>query len=104
MFARITNMCAPVRFYYSCGCTEDVKFECAGAHRERHVEHPPMTTWLNEYCHNCDMLLSKLVMALSGAHRESTGNDSSGSECRALRERDINLPSKLPPTALSSES
>ncbi|RYO76955.1 hypothetical protein DL766_007471 [Monosporascus sp. MC13-8B] len=96
-------MCAPVQFRYLCGCVEDVKFECASAHRgDRHKDQEPMITPLRELCHNCDTLTGDMV-GMSSPVRSGSHADS-GSECdsHALRERDVNLPSKMPPTTLSS--
>ncbi|RYP41239.1 hypothetical protein DL769_011613 [Monosporascus sp. CRB-8-3] len=96
-------MCAPVQFRYLCGCVEDVKFECAGPHHgDRHKEHEPMITPLRELCHDCDTLIGDIAAMFSPVRRGSDADGGSECDSRALRERDVNLPSKMPPRTLSS--
>ena len=118
-------MCAPVRFRYRCGCAEDVRFECAGAHRARHRDFPPVITWLDEYCHDCDAawLAAATVflrMVLGGGEEEEEdgggdegvagaagagggrGSGNAGVGARVLRELNVNVPARPLPTALDS--
>ena len=99
-------MCAPVMFQYRCGCSEYVRFECGGAHRERHRERPAVTTRLDEDCHDCHaaplLPAGMFRMALSAG---GVGDgDGIGSPRAALRELDVNIRAAAPPAVESSSS
>ena len=71
-----------------------------------------MTTWLDEYCHDCDAALLAAAagvfrMALGGGGaggRERGGGGSGGRDdgMRILRELDVNVPARALPSTVDS--